>query len=199
MNDSDEPTLFPDESGSQQQVASSATELYDPRSWPRWLRWCLTAPFSLLAAIIAFFVYSIVNNFLGSELPSAVTGLFAILIGSSAFVFCGRYIAPSFNRYVGYTLGVAVLAVAGYYAGMVVSAGSGTLPKWYAFIIPLAAAGGAIYACASDLSDPTQESAPDSFAWMPNLLRWLAFIPVALLLSLLSIFAFRTPARLFEC
>lgn len=171
---------------------TKAIKWYDPEGWPRWLRWCLALPLSLLAAVIVYFIYNIVNSF-SSEIPTALTGLLAIVVGSAAFVLCGRHVAPGFNRYVGYTFAAALLSAAGYLAGMILTQGSGALPKWYAVLIPIAAAFGALYACFADMPDLHDHEGKEVYSWMPGPLRWLAFIPIALVLSVVVNFALGLP------
>jgi hypothetical protein len=172
--------------------ARAGVTWYDPQGWTRWLRWLLALPLSLLAAVIIYFVYYIANSFF-PDMPTAVTGLLAVLIGSTTFVLCGRYVAPSFDRYVGYTLGVALLVFAGYVLGMILTQGSGSSPKWYALLMPVAAAVGALYACFADLSERRDHSGSEMFSWMPGPLRWLTFIPVALFLAVAACFALGLP------
>jgi hypothetical protein len=168
------------------------TAIWDPEGWPRWLRWCLALPLSLLAAVIVYFIYYIANSIF-PDMPSAVTGLLAILIGSTAFVLCGRYVAPAFNRYVGYTQGLALLTFAGYLLGMVLTQGSGSLPKWYALLMPIAGGVGALYACFADLPELGDHAGKEVYSWMPDPLRWLAFIPIALILAMAVCFALALP------
>lgn len=175
------------------QRAKPAVAWYDPEGWPRWLRWCLALPLSLLVAVIVYFVYYIVNSIL-PDVPTAVTGLLAVLIGSSAFVTCGRYIAPAFDRYVGYTLGVALLTFAGYDMGMILTQGSTSLPKWYAVLVPIAAAVGALYACFADLRELRgQPPGREIYSWMPAPIRWLVFLPLAVTVALIVCFALALP------
>jgi hypothetical protein len=165
---------------------------YDPEGWPRWLRWCLALPLSLLAAVIVYFIYNIANSFF-PDMPTAVTSLLAVLIGSTAFVLCGRYVAPGFHRYVGYTIGVAVVTFAGYAMGMILTQGSGSQPKWYALLVPIAAAVGALYGCFAGLPDLRDHAGKEVYSWMPGPLRWLALVPVALVLTVAVCFALGLP------
>ncbi len=126
-------------------------------------------------------------------MPAAVTRLLAILIGSSAFVVCGRYVAPAFGRYVGYSLGVALLVFAGYVMGNVMTQGSGSLPKWYAVLMPIAAAVGAVYACFADVPESGDPNGREIYSWMPGPLRWLTFIPFAFVLTIVVCFALGLP------
>lgn len=145
---------------------------HDPEGWPRRLRWLLTGPLSLLTAVIAYFGYAIVNLISAESQIPAVAGLLAIGIGSFAFVSCGRLIAPSFNRYVGSTLVVSVLVATGYYVGVIITRGTSETRVFYAALVAVVAASGAVYGALAAGSSLTRRYGGEVYAWMPRLLRW---------------------------
>lgn len=159
------------------------------KRWPRWLRWLLVIPLALLAATVVFLVYGLVSRLVPGL--SLELGLPAVAIGSAAFVYGGRIVAPNFNRQAGGVLAVVVLGYACYSALVLIETAS-AVPQWYAVIMPIAAAAGAVYACFARLPVATAFAGNPAFAWMPNLLRAVAFLPIAAFLAVAACFVFGT-------
>jgi hypothetical protein len=172
-------------------AAYSARQWYDPSGWPRWVRWLLVGPVSLLAAVAIFFLYNIINA-VASEVPTALTSLFAIAIGTYAFVGIGRVIAPAFSRLVGYVLATTALTLVGYYLGNIVVSGAQETPTWYAILVGLVAMCSAIAAAVTDIPDANPDER-EVYAWMPSVLRWILFLPIALVLAGLACLALGVP------
>ncbi|HEY6325812.1 MAG TPA: hypothetical protein VIW73_04760 [Candidatus Cybelea sp.] len=121
-----------------------------------------------------------------------MVALFAVGISAALFVYCGSAIAPRFRRYVRYTLTAAVLTPAIYY---VITASVEGVSARPAVLTGLAAVAGVICAYAAARGDVT-ESGSEMFGWMPGTLRWVAFIPVAFVLSLIAGYAIGLPLSL---
>ncbi|MBV8343756.1 MAG: hypothetical protein JO190_02055 [Candidatus Eremiobacteraeota bacterium] len=164
--------------------------------WPTWLRWCLAGPLSVLPVAVVYLVYDAVNRF-APGVVSEIAGVFAAGIGSAAFVYCGSTIAPRFAEYVRYTLATAVIITAIYAVVLASLAGFGMPPVWYVVLAGLAAAGGVVWASAAGRRDAIESSA-EMFDWMPDILRWLAFVPAAVVLSLLAGYALGLPLLLLR-
>ncbi|HZY95748.1 MAG TPA: hypothetical protein VFE35_01465 [Candidatus Cybelea sp.] len=179
-----------------QSPALAAAKWYDLQRWPIWLRWCIAAPLSVLPVAVVYVVYGAVDRF-APGVVSGIAGVLAAGISSAAFVYCGSTIAPRFRRYVRYTLATAVVTTAIYYVAMASLAGFGMPPVWYAVLTGLAAAAGVVWASAATRGNSTETSA-EVYGWMPDILRWLAFIPVAFLSSLFAGYGLGLPLLLLR-
>jgi hypothetical protein len=142
-------------------------------------------------------VYAIVNRF-APGIPAQVVALCAVGVGSAAFVYWGSVIAPRFSRSVAYTLAISVLTAATYYVVVVALNGFGSPPLWYAVLIGVVAAAGAVYGCVASRKHSAEVAERDFYAWMPDALRWCAFIPVGFVLSLLCGYALGLPLSLLR-
>jgi hypothetical protein len=158
---------------------------------PAWLRWCLAGPLSVLPVAVCALIYGAVYR-LSAGVFSELVGLLAVVISAALFVYCGSAMAPRFRRSVRYTLATAVLAAAVYYVIMTSIEGAGARP---AMFTGLAAAAGLICGYAAARGGAS-ESRDEIFGWMPDALRWFAFIPVAFVLSLLAGYAIGLPLSL---
>jgi hypothetical protein len=168
----------------------TARKWYDPTGWPEPVRWVALVPLPVGAAIVAFVIYSVVNGIF-PDMPSALTGLLAVVVAASAYVGLSRLLAPSFDRLIGVVQVGAVCLFAAYMvAKAVLEPARNGSPTWYTILFGVAAIGGAVYGSSVALEGSAAAVRREVYAWMPAPLRWVLFIPIALLLAVLSAAAF---------
>lgn len=163
------------------------------RAWPSWLRWCLTGVLAVLPVVVAYLIFALVAG-VAPAIAAQAVGVLAAALGCGAFVYVGRAVAPSFRRYVALTL-VAAIAIGAIYF-MVTSSRLLGAPAGFVFLAGLAAIAGAICGCVARLGDPAEPAAGEIFGWMPAILRWCAFVPIALVASLLAAYELGFPLSL---
>ncbi len=163
------------------------------RALPGWLRWCLAAPLAVVPVVVGYLVYTFVAG-VAPGVPAQAIGVAAAALGCGACVYLGRAVAPSFRRYVALAL-AASIAIGALYLMATPSRLLGT-PAGFVMLVGLAAIAGAICGAVAKLGATREAATREIFGWMPAILRWCAFVPIALVASFLASYELGFPLSL---
>jgi hypothetical protein len=140
-------------------------------------RWVAVLPAAIAVAAAAYLVTGIVNS-IGGELASGIVGLIAIGVAGYAAVAAAQFIAPTVKRAAGTAIAVMIVLLSCYSIGngLTGTYNSATYPLWYTVLLEAALAVGALSGITVEI-----EQQPVPPVRVHFLVRWLAFVPVALL------------------
>jgi hypothetical protein len=160
-------------------VNGSASAPYDGPWWVA-LRWVAVIPASIVIAIIAYVLTSIVNGLVGSELVSGLASLLAAGAAGYISVAMSLAIAPEAKRAAATAVAAMMILASFFVIGNVVTgqAPKSEMPSWYLVIVWLAFAVGAICGLFAEASFETVASIN-----LPPLVRWILFLPVAVVVG----------------
>ena len=161
----------------QTSVISGSTTIWVKALLIQVARWIAVLPAAVAVAAAAYLVTGIVNS-IGGELASGIVGLIAIGVAGYAAVAAAQFVAPTVKRAAGTAIAVMIVLMSCYSIGngLTGTYNSTTYPLWYTVLLETALAVGAVSGIAVEI-----EQQPVPSVRVHSLVRWLVFVPVAIL------------------
>jgi hypothetical protein len=172
--------------------AEKISQRYASLAW-QLLRWALVVPACLVIAVVVNFLVAFINSF-GGDIPSGIVWLFAAGTSGYACTYSTLYIAPGAQRATAATIALGAVLGSVYVIGHAIrEPASITLPLWYVSIIAIVFAIAALIGACSpyDESDLLPQSP------LPTALRWILFLPCAIVGAFCIAFALEFAMQTF--